>query len=65
MTIRRELKDWVWEFDKENKELKIWRKIPDRVPEWILTLDKVRRYSLFRFLIRASQTESTRKRGKK
>lgn len=45
----RELKDWVWYFDKDNHQLVVLEK--GRPTEY-LVLDKVRMFSLFRFLVR-------------
>ncbi len=56
MTIKRELKDWIWDFDEETYEITIWEKHegePPAIP--VLTLDMIRWFSLFRFLIRCSQ----------
>ncbi len=54
--IRRELKDWVWEFDEDRRLLTILRKQPGEEPTVfpVLTLDRTRMFSLFRFLIRAA-----------
>ena len=56
--ITRELKDYTFEFDEEEKTLKICERL---TPDTII-LDKVRMFSLFRFLIRISQKMTTKRR---
>lgn len=58
MLIKRELKDWIWEFDDNERRLTLWKKHGEASQpplEPVLTLDEVRMFSLFRFLIRAAQ----------
>jgi len=58
--VRRELKNNIWYFDRVSKELIIY----DKIGGQFMTLDKVRWFSLFRFLIRAAQKLSTKLRVK-
>ena len=59
--IVRELKNYRWLFDEENKRLTLF----DKRLNNSFSLDKVRLFSLFRFLIRISQRMSTPRRKKK
>lgn len=63
--IKRELKGHIWEFDEEKKEISILIKRPDLKTGIGINLDKTRWFSLFRFMIRASQRMSTQRRKKK
>jgi len=58
--VKRELKWHIWYFDRINKSLTIYDKRRDEC----VVLDKVRWFSLFRFLIRAAQKLSTKLRTK-
>lgn len=58
--VKRELKHYIWYFDRVSKELTIY----DKVSGQFMVLDKVRWFSLFRFLIRAAQKLSTKLRVK-
>jgi len=58
--IKRELKSHIWYFDRINKELIIYNKENRN----FMVLDKVRWFSLFRFLIRAAQKLSVKLRVK-
>jgi len=68
MKIKRELKNHTWEFDEETKELTIWAFDEDEERNEAsfntITLDKTRWFSLFRFMIRASQRMSVKRRKK-
>ena len=59
--INRKLKEWTWVFNEEEKTLEIHHTPTNRH----LTLDKVRWFSLFRFMIRSAQRLSTKRRKKK
>ena len=59
MIIKRELKNHLWEFDEETKELTIMEYDGEAV-----VLDKVRWFSLFRFMIRAAYGLGIKRRKK-
>jgi len=56
--ITRQLKDYTFEFDEEERTLRI---IDNEVGSEVV-LDKIRMFSLFRFLIRISQRMTTKRR---
>jgi len=66
MIIKKELKNYTWEFNDETKELTVIRfDIDEQVMSGAMesiTLDKIRWFSLFRFMIRASQRMSVKRR---
>jgi len=59
--IERKLKNHCWQFHEDTKNILI---IDDKTEEFV-ELDKVRWFSLFRFMIRASQRMSAKRRIKK
>lgn len=59
--IERKLKNYTWVFDEETKEVTLF----GREKPAMVTLDKIRWFSLFRFMIRASQRMSVKPRKKK
>jgi len=67
--IVKNLKEHCWSFDRDKKELTISRFYIDEEAgeggEEKVTLDKIRLFSLFRFLIRISQKMSARQRRKR
>jgi len=58
--IEKKLKNYTWTFNEETKELVI----TSNEQEVTIVLDKIRWFSLFRFMIRASQRMSTPRRNK-
>ena len=56
--LKRELKNYLWEFDEETKSLLIF----DVEHEESVVLDKTRWFSLFRFMVRASARMSVKRR---
>lgn len=63
--IIKQLKNFLWEFDEESKELTLTFQ-PDGISEaYIFKMDKVRMLSLTRFIIRVMARLSTPRRIKK
>lgn len=65
--IVKELKSYTWQFNPNTKELTISRYLTDGTDAAVetVTIDKIRMFSLFRFLIRISQKMSTHPRHAK
>jgi len=62
MVIQRKLKSgWIWEFNDDTKEVSISFSDEDASLPWI-NIPKTQWFSLFRFLIRACQRLSQKKR---
>ena len=66
MIIKKQLKDYKFEFNTENKELRVMRlhEVGADMDVESVVLDKPRMYSLFRFLVRISQKLSSEQRRK-
>jgi len=59
--MRKELKDYIWQYDRDTKVLTAWKK--GSIDS--IVLDKVRWFSLLRFMIRAAYYLNIKKRKPK